>query len=199
MNVKLIILLILTSSNLYSQDWEFKREQEGIQVYTADREGSGFKHFKATATVEANLEQMKAIFRDISNMHTWYDSVAENRLLQKIDVNEAIYTLILDMPWPVKDRASVIRAKMETFDNGFEVRTQYDNSIKNPLSPEDYVLVHDIGSSWIVKSIDDKHVSITHQGYMDPAGSVPAWLAENSVEKGPIKTIQNLRKAVRNY
>lgn len=192
----MIIILIAFGIPLLAQsEWTLKRDTEGIKVYTKDRSNSSFKTFKATATVNAPVEEIVQLFKAVEDMPKWYDKVSEANLLEAISKDEGIYTIVMDMPWPVRDRISIIKATM-TYDatkNQYKVITRHEPSYT--FDSRGMVVVTDIGSSWIIKA-SGNGTELIHEGYMDPAGIVPSWLAEDTVEKGPILTIQNLRKMV---
>ena len=196
MKYSIIIFLIVIGLPLRGQpDWTLKKDIDGIKVYTKDRPSSSFKTFKATAKVDAPVEEVVRLFKAVEDMPKWYDKVSEANLLQTISKDEGIYSIVMDMPWPVRDRISVIKATM-TYDASkyqYKVITRHEPSYT--LDSRGMVVVTDIGSSWIIKA-SDNGTELIHEGYMDPAGIVPAWLAEDTVEKGPILTIQNLRKMV---
>jgi hypothetical protein len=180
------------------QEWKLRKEVDGIKVWTAPRPATKFHQFKATAAVAADMEHLIAVFKDIENTPLWYDRITENKILESPSENEAIYTVVMDMPWPIKDRIAVVKAHIEYEDQQKKVII-YAEHHPYQIDRSGYVYVDDIRSSWILQDLGDGLISIQHEGYMDPSGSIPAWLARSSIEDGPINTIKNLRNYLRHY
>lgn len=193
----LLLFIILKSGFLQAQDWQFKRESEGIKVWTAERANSNFKLFKAQGNIEATLDQMERVFLDIEKMHLWYDHIAENKVLKQISDREGIISVEIDLPWPFTDRFSVLRATMKKTETTLSITTSHEKNID--IEHDGYVWVDDIGSQWNITKTSPTTLTIEHIGYLDPAGTIPAWLASIGFEKGPIKTMTSLREFVKTY
>lgn len=190
----LIFISLLTSYNGYSQsDWTLQKESDGIKVWVKDYPNSSFKQFKAITTITADINKIVSVLKDIERMDEWYDRIEHVELVQTISENEAIYILDFDLPWPVADRISAVRAKLSSNKKGTEIhiKTAYEDGIINNTEK---ILVDHIQSEWIIKSEGNNKVYILHKGYMDPEGSLPAWIANSGVIDGPIKTINGLQR-----
>lgn len=71
-----IICLILGFSNTYGQqDWQLKKEQNNIKLWTKSLEGSKLLQFKAETYIKADLEVLYSVMRNVESMHKWYDKV----------------------------------------------------------------------------------------------------------------------------
>jgi hypothetical protein len=49
---------------------------------------------------------------------------------------------------------------------------------------------------WLIKPQDDGTVEVLYESIMDPAGSVPAWVANMAVEQTPFDLLESLREQV---
>jgi len=197
----LLLILFITSIStgaFSQQDWELQKDEKGVKVWTKDYPNSKFKQFKATAKFKAKLANVVAVFLDIENMGAWYDRVAKVTLVEKFSEMEGTYKIDFGLPWPVKDRISAVRAVLshDPDSNVVTVRTKYeDGVITNPDKP----LVTDIHSEWTLTPTEDGFVEIFHKGYMHPAGSLPAWIANSGVKEGPVKTLTALKEILPEY
>lgn len=194
----LMIFTLISKGSFGQKDWELQKDKKGIKVWTKDYPNSSFKQFKATTKLKAELKNVVAVFLDIENMGIWYDRVEKVTMVEKISEMEGTYKIDFELPWPVKDRISAVRATLshDSNTNVVTVRTKYeDGVIKNP----DRLLVTDIHSEWILTPIDGGYVEIFHKGYMHPAGSLPAWIANSGVREGPVKTLTALKEVLPNY
>ena len=195
----LLAFIVLIGSNGFGQkDWELQKDKKGIKVWTKDYPNSKFKQFKATATFEAELENIVAVFLDIENMSKWYDRIEKVTLVEKFSNLEGTYRIDFQLPWPVKDRISAVRAVLhhDPSTNVVTVKTKYEDGI---IKESKRLVVTDIHSEWILTPTEDGKVEIFHKGYMHPAGSLPAWIANSGVKDGPVKTLSALREILPDY
>jgi len=201
-SIKIFIFLIISftqNNNLNCQiDWELARDKKGIKVWVKDFPESNFKQFKSEVIIDAPLADLVALQLDIKNMDKWYENVGAVTLIEKVTELEGTYIINLDMPFPVRNRVSAIRAKM-WYNKELKtvyVKTQYEPGI---LENQEGVHVKRIQSTWELQDLENGKVRILHSGYMDPSGSLPAWLANTGIKDGPIKTFKRMRKILDQY
>ena len=189
---------LLTSSAFGQVDWELQKDTKGIKVWTKDYPNSKFKQFKTTTKIKADLKNVVAVFLDIENMGVWYDRVEKVTLVEKISEMEGTYKIDFELPWPVADRISAVRATLshDPETQVVTVKTQYEDGI---ITQSDRLIVTDIHSEWVLTPVDGGYVEIFHKGYMHPAGSIPAWIANSGVKDGPIKTLTALEEVLPSY
>jgi len=193
------LFINLFSTSVFAQvDWELQRDKSEIKVWTKDYPDSKFKQFKTETIIKASLENVVAVFLDIENMGLWYDRVEKVEMVEKISNMEGTYKIDFELPWPVADRVSVVRAVLSynSDTDAVRVETNYEPGI---ITDTDALLVTIIHSEWILNPTEEGYVHIFHKGYMDPAGSLPAWISNSGVKDGPIKTLTALREILPNY
>lgn len=200
--MRIIILLAIFSFQctltFCQTDWELQKDENGIKVWTKDYPDSKFKQFKATAKFKTELKNVVAVFLDIENMGVWYDRVEEVTLVKKFSEMEGTYKIDFGLPWPVKDRISAVRATLshDPGTNVVTVKTKYEKGI---IEESEDLVVTDIHSEWTLTPTEDGYVEIFHKGYMHPAGSLPAWIANSGVKDGPVKTLTALKEVLPSY
>lgn len=179
-------------------DWDLQRDESGIKVWTKDYPGSKIKQFKTETKVKASLKNVVAVFLDIENMGLWYDRVEKVEMVEKISEMEGTYKIDFELPWPVADRVSAVRAILshDPAANVVRVDTNYEPGI---ITDTDVLLVTTIHSEWVLTPVGDDFVHIYHKGYMNPAGSLPAWISNSGVKDGPVNTLTALKEILPNY
>lgn len=193
------LAVILINIAIQAQaNWELQRDESNIKVWTMDYPDSNFKQFKAETKIKASLENLVAVFLDVENMGLWYDRVEKVELVEKISEMEGTYKIDFELPWPVADRISVVRAVIshDAITNTVKVNTNYEPGV---ITDSDVLLVTNMHSEWVLTPVDEGYVQIYHKGYMDPAGSLPAWISNSGVKDGPIKTLNALREILPEY
>ena len=71
-------------------EWEFKKEKEGIRVYTRTPKGESLKELKMTLTVEASLTTVAAVLSDIPKSTDWIYKCSHSETLKRISDKETI-------------------------------------------------------------------------------------------------------------
>jgi hypothetical protein len=108
-----IICLILGFSNTYGQqDWQLKKEQNNIKLWTKSLEGTKLLQFKAETYIKADLEALYSLMRNVESMHKWYDKVKKVVLLKKNSDSEGIYLLEYGLPLPFENRVSTLKGSI---------------------------------------------------------------------------------------
>ena len=194
-----ISLLCLFATSLPAQPtWTLARDKGPTKVWVMDFPDSNFKQFKSETVVEAALADVVALQLDVANMGKWYDNVGTVTPVEKVSDLEGIYIIDFDMPFPVRDRISAVRAKM-TYDQ--EAKTVYVVTLYEPgiIKETDKIHVKRLQSKWLIRDQGDGTVYIEHSGYMDPSGSLPAWIANTGVKDGPIKSFRGMVQVLPDY
>ena len=198
-NLLLLLMVAALSVNVNGQEnWKQQKDEDGIKVWTKDYPNSKFKQFKATVKIKAELENVVAVFLDIENMGAWYDRVEKVTMVEKVSEMEGIYMIDFELPWPVADRISAVRATLsyDPITKVVKVHTKYEDGV---IKDSDRLVVTDMHSEWILTPVEGGYVEIFHKGYMHPAGSLPAWIANSGVREGPVKTLKALIKILPTY
>ena len=191
-----ILLLCLVCARVSGQDeWELKKDEDGIKVFTACTPNSNFKSIKVECTVKATPSQLVAFLMDIQAQHDWVYNNKSTQLVKKIGSNEMIFYSEVSVPWPCtnRDYISHITIKQPT-----PQLVTIDAHAEPDLLPvkEGKVRVMTSKAHWDVTSLSKDLLKIVYTVQFDPAGSVPAWLTNMFVTKGPLQTFQKLRECV---
>jgi hypothetical protein len=113
--------------------------------------------------------------------------------LKRISDNELIYYSEKSMPWPVTSRDAVMKIKVN-------LDAATGNMVVNvkPVSglvpvKKDLVLVSSSEVSWRVTPIDKNNMQMTYEAKVDPGGSLPSWVTNMVLSKGPFESFKKLR------
>ena len=193
-----VLLLEVQSIPLYAQqDWELKKDQNGIKVYTKDIPGSDFKEIKATTNFNASLSGVVGLLTDISSHKLWIYRCKESKLIKTVSSSEVYYYMETEVPWPAANRDGVFRFKF-TQDSLTKVITVASKNI-NGLMPEidGVIRVPKFIASWTLTPKKDGTVDAVYQLNVDPAGSVPAWIINMFAVDGPYESLTSMKKLLK--
>jgi hypothetical protein len=177
----------------FATEWKLAKTKDKITVYTrAYSSKSSLKEFKAVTSLNATKDQVEALLLDVKNMTNWYDMISDVQVIKVLSGNSAIYRITFDFPMIVQDRYTTIKASLVRDANGnIIVNSAYEDIAHTPV--KNAVLVKNLNSSWTIAGKDNE-LTVTHIGFMDPAGNVPDWLVNSSLVDGPIKTLSAMKK-----
>ncbi len=191
-----VVLLCVLHTTAFSQtNWQFKKEEDGIKVYTAKTPNSNFKTVKIEFNINTRQSQLVAYLMDVSKQNEWVYANKKAVLLKKINPNQIVFYAVVSMPWPIANRDYVSHI---TFTHPDAKTLKIDAITESGLMPEkaELIRVRYSEAHWMVSAIsrDVQHVVYTVQ--FDPGGTLPAWLVNLFLAKGPIQTFQKLREGV---
>jgi hypothetical protein len=204
MNMRKTILLVFGMFVLGvlsgQPSWEVYKKTNEYTIWLKNVPGQELKQFKKEAMISGDIQTAYKILKDVQNMHLWYDKVKKVSLLKTISDHEGIYLLEYDLPFPFEDRIATVRGKidMAADKNSFTVETK-NYPFPIPADKKKMELITTIYSSWKISEINNTHIKIIHEGYMNPGGSVPVWLTNESITSGPPKTLSGFKKMMVKY
>ncbi len=176
-------------------DWHLKKDEEGIKVFTADTDNSDFKCIKVECTVKATQSQLVALLTDIARQPDWVYGSKSAEVLKTINANEFIFHSEVDVPWPCADRDYIAHITINQPSPQLLTIDSYSEPDMLPLK-DGVVRVKKSAAHWDVTKEDNDLLKIVYTVSFDPAGSVPAWLTNMFVTKGPLVTFQKLKDKV---
>jgi hypothetical protein len=194
--VVLVYLFAFTNQfncSAQSNEWELRKDKNGIKVYVRSNDESSFDEFKANTTLQnVSLQEAFELIMNIKNYETWFPDCSNPRILEQIDKYHHLHYIETLSPWPVDDRCGVYE-QSAVFRNGdktaeivFKAKPDY------PIDAEDMVRISDARGKW---TLEEKNniLSVTYEFKGDPGGDIPAWLANSFVVKHPFETLTNFR------
>ena len=200
-NIQIICLLTLflhlaTISDLSGQTWNFVKERDHIKLYTRV-EGTGpLKSFKGVMDIQSDMEKINSMIGNPKDVKWWGENVRGIRVLLFEKDKHIQYYLIYDSPWPFTDRDIVADVHI-TIDPSSGTRTIYSRPLLNVI-PEypDLIRVTRYWERWTIQPLNNGLIHLTFEGFIDPAGNIPAWLYNMIVIETPIKLMREVQKRV---
>ncbi|WP_455220409.1 START domain-containing protein [Kaarinaea lacus] len=185
-------------------EWEFADGDENVSVYYRTLPG-GNVEFKGITTVKTRLDVLVAIFSDLDNMPNWVYRTRSIVKLDEVSENEKYLYSIHNMPFPFKQRDSIILSTLYQDPITHVITIQGKGKPQYIPEKEEYIRVQALESFWEFYPRDDGQVRITFQGYGEPGGSIPSsiyrsrvfrWLVEMYLWRLPYTTLSSLRQEI---
>jgi hypothetical protein len=188
-----VLLLSLFAHSAYAQTkWELKKENDGIKVYTAITPNSPFRSVKVDCILDASCSQLIAMLLDVEKQPEWVFNTKTTRLLQKVKPNEVIFYAEVSVPWPCANRDYVAHFTINQLSQEHVVIESHAEA--SYLAEKDGIIrVKKSSGRLEAYNINKDQIRLTYTVSFDPAGSIPAWLTNMFVTKGPYETFKKLR------
>ena len=183
-------------SAIADNKWQLKKETDGIKVYTQSVANTDIKALKADFMMDGDMDKLASVLLDISGQKDWVYSTKSSKILKKVGEQELIYYSEKDMPWPVTNRDAVMRIKIERPTEGTMLVSV---SPVNGLVAEknDIVRVQSSDVIWKVTQVNGSTMKVAYQASVDPGGSLPAWVTNMFITKGPLESFKKLREMMK--
>lgn len=190
----LVFFLFVISENCFSQeaDWELRKNEDGIRVYTRKKEDSKAIEFKAVTSINAPVSNLIRILKDVEAYHLWMADLKIARKLKSISENEWFTYYIASVPWPLENRDVIFFVQLFNI-NGktiLSLKSKADFVPKN----KDYIRINFAEGKWIFTPEGENKTTVFYQFYADPEINVPIWITNIFIVKGPFDTLKNLKK-----
>lgn len=195
LTISLLFLNLLLVFTPKTDDWELKKEEEGIKIYTGDKD-AGIKKIKIETTVNYSAANVLEVLKDKEKYTNWVYKCSEAKLLKKVNENEYYHYQMTSAPWPLQDRDMIVHLKIaENKANGEYTLT--GEGVPNYLPERSgRVRIKHYQTLWKITPITEKSCHVIYEMRVDPSGAIPAWLYNLGSTEGPLITAQNLRKEV---
>ena len=188
-NIILYAWVFLIHNTVAAQsDWQLKKYESGIAVYTRTAANSDFKELKAVTTVKTSLHSIVALLNDWDTYPQWVYRCGKSSTIRRISETEVIHYQTVEAPWPVDSRDFVVDVKL-TQDPSSKAIT-IASTCKPTYIPkvDGYVRITEFKASWTLIPLKDGSIQVIYQLLVDPGGYVPAWLVNLAVVDGPFET-----------
>lgn len=193
----IILAALCVSCKVYAgKAWQLKKEQDGIKVYTAVMPENSIRAIKVECTINTTLSRLTALLLDAEAHERWVYSTKRSYSLKQSAPGHQIYYSEMTMPWPMSNREVVMELKISQQPET-KVLTVEVEAIKGLVaagSNKVRVVVSEV--KWTVTPVDKDQLKIEYIAQVDPGGSVPSWVVNMFITKGPFETFKQLRKTV---
>ena len=193
-----LLLALLPVSVTWANSWETVFDEDGLLVERRAYSGSPLQEIRGVIHLETSLNAVMALLKDAEFNHQWVYRSGGARILEEEGFARAYVYGIVDAPWPMQDRDTVVRFDYRQDDSG-EITITIKNFPDFLPQAQEYVRVPDFGGYWRLRPQQDGWVEVTYQVYGDPGGWIPVWVANYAAVTSVTRTLQAMDSAVKHY
>jgi len=194
--IKLLIFSLLPTCLFAQEDWELKKDSDGIKVWWRATEGTDIKEIKIQLEVEASLNTIASVMIDVPAYEEWVYATDKSVIVEGAG-SDVIYYNIMDFPWPMDDRDLVMRTDIQQDPETKIITSKSTAAPEKVPYKEDIIRVEMTETEWVVTPIGNNKARIDYRLISDPGGSIPAFLTNIAADYGPFKTMKAFRERVK--
>jgi hypothetical protein len=189
----LSIFLFVAQNDIFGQSWDFIKEKDGIKIYTRKELDSSIKSYKGEAYFLADAEKVRSLIGNVKNFDWWAKDITEIKVLLSEKDKHIQYYLVYDVPWPLTDRDLVVDARIN-IDSVTGVKIVEAKPLPNAIPEKtDRIRIKRYWQKWTIIPMPNNIVHVILEGFVDPAGSIPAWLYNMVITETPWKVIKSVQ------
>ena len=189
----LIFFLAATSARA-DTDWQPSFDQDGINIETRAFPGSKREEFRATVEVDASIAAALALLQDYEAHIQWVHRCRESQLLSKISSKDFHLYQVTDLPFPIKSRDAIFHVTV-TYNQDRSVLVSL-RARPQRLAETKHVRITDALGYYLFQPLAENRTRMTWQLYVDPAGSLPAWVVNSMLTEIPHLSLKSFRRLV---
>jgi hypothetical protein len=196
------LFLTTVSLSLFSicqaqYNWKLEKKSNDISVYLSDIAGFDFKAVKVECTLTGTFAKLKSLLTNVGHFPDWIYNCNSATVLRQYAPHDFVYQSITHMPWPVTNREAIIHLRIN-IDSVQKVMT-ISGMAEPDLQPldDDYVRIRHYKANWYVTMPTAQSIKIVYIVEVDPAGTIPAWMANSMAEKGPYETFTKIAEELK--
>lgn len=173
--------------------WEKDSEIDGYTTYKSVGAKTEILPLKVEGILNAPIDSIMEHLRQVDGSENWTPDLIKKVTLKDVDPRTAITYSLTDMPWPVYDRKLVLHNQLYLDKNRkllfiLSKSVPFENSPAPKRTIEAYVGYANMG----FRPIDRDRTYVELTAFIDPKGSLPAWLINFYQKSWPSKFLKAL-------
>lgn len=167
--------------------------KNNIKVWTIQDSQNPMLSYKAETVLDTTLDRAVAIVLDVEHAKNWIPNVASAEVLsQDLKTGNFKMYMVLDFPFPLKDRDLIVQGKMSKDANG--VISIKNKAIQQGMPVQaNYIRLKKYEGDWSFQKIAENKVKVVTSGYADPEGVIPQSVTNMFVQQQPYQMLQKMK------
>ena len=197
-SVILSFLVAMPAFVMAASDWKLAIQKDGIEVSTRPVRGSDLDEFMGLADIDAPIDVVYAVIKDIPAATQWMADCKENREIRKIDEYKSVQFNVTKAPWPVSDREALCIVTEKKDEKTGKITFEFHETNDPPVPVgKGNVRMPEISGQWILTPINRDHTKVFYTVKSNPGGYLPKALANMKSKDIPYNTLMGLKMMVK--
>ena len=167
--------------------------KNNIKVWTFQDGQNPIMMYKAETTFNVPIEQAVSLILDVEHAIDWVPFLGNMKVLSRDDKKgEFQLYMVLDFPFPLKDRDLIVQGKMSKDAQGI-ISIQNKAMKKGYALNKNYVRLTHYEGDWSFQKLGPQKVKVSTYGYANPEGSIPLSVVNMFVQQQPYQMLQKMK------
>ena len=188
------LILFFRQAALAQDNWELKKNENGIAVYSRGIANEKLKEIRVVCELPGTPAQLINILQHVKGHVDWVYLTKQSYQVKKINERSLIYYSATDMPWPVTDRDLVVELVITEVPGTRNLSIRAKSTAEYLPPKKNFIRVPYSLASWEVVPISPNKLKIDYTFRVDPGGAIPTWLVNAAAATGPYNTFVKLRE-----
>ena len=192
------MLFLMACPAWAAMDWKLLMEHGGVRTYMREVPGSPIKEFKGICILDAKMEVIAAVLRDMPSFVEWMPQCKQSKVIEQQDFFTLVFYNEFSMPWPLNNRDSVLKGTAVIDKDTGRAHVNFW-AVEDPRAPERKGIIrmkHLKGTfSFEYLGRSNTRLAISYQ--VDPGGYIPPTLSNLAVRHLPYLLMRKLKKRVK--
>ena len=192
-------LILSTAPLTHADEWQSVFQGAGVLVEQRNYDNSPLMELRGQTRLTASLNAVMALLKDADYNRHWVFRSGGARILQESGYAQAYVHGVVDAPWPMQDRDTVVRFDYAQNPLTRIIMINISNHPEFIPHQSGLVRVPDFGGFWQLSPLEGGYVDVIYQVHGNPGGWVPIWLANYAAQISVSQTLRNMPAAVARY
>ncbi|SHJ29768.1 START domain-containing protein [Desulfatibacillum alkenivorans DSM 16219] len=193
----LMVIICAFLSPVFAGDgaWQLVRDEDGVQTYSRQVEGTDFLEFEAVTEISASVDLLDAVLLDVANYSQWMAKCNGSELVETLDDGSLMIYYVQALPWPCSDRDMVFNAiTTKDRDKGImEIQLQMDPDAAD-VGRDKRTPMRTFQGRIYMAAIDKDKTEVRYRVIADPAGTIPVSAVNAFSKTIPGGTLLGMKK-----
>lgn len=194
--IYLSLLLCLPILLISQNEWKKKYDKNGIIGFTRNVEGSKFVELKMTKTMKGSVKSAYSLLRDVDAFPIFFDKTEHAEIVHEFSKDDVVIYIKTNTPFPARDRDGTYRNVFNYDEEKDEASVTVTCDVAHYPNTTSNVQITECYGSWLVKPASSGMIEVTHQMYLHPGGTPPAFIVNGQALKSPAKAMKNMEKLI---
>jgi len=186
--------ILLSVNTNVNTEWKLRKEDSGVKIFTRNIAGSPFEEFRGVVIIQnTSVTGVLDVIMDVKNYPQNFPNCSSAQVLVQKSKYDDIHYITIDTPWPVSPRDAIYEASTSFSSDGKRAQVKLVPRGDFKAESKEFIRVHNGTGFWDLEEIAPNTVQVVYQFHADPAGEIPAWIANSVIVMNPLKTLESLR------
>lgn len=189
-SILLVSISLFAGTATAAEEWELRKDEDGIQVYTRSVDGSPYKAVKATTVLgSVTLASLVALIEDAEACPNWADKCAESFVHERVSDTEAYVYTHNSMPFPVKDRDVLAHVNWAQDPGTLQVVMTSIATVGIMEEKRGRLRLERANAKWTFTPAGSGAIEVSNEAHIDPGSNIPGWLTNMLLVDTPFQTM----------